>query len=149
MIRTLSFAVALAAVSALSVSGRDSDEAAIRRTVQYYFDGGRTGDSLALRKAFHPDARMLFVREGKLAVVPIGDYIRRVAEGKPAAGTPDSTQRRIASLDVVGDAAVARLELVRPDMVVTDYMSLLRVEGQWVIVNKIFDRQATQGHAGK
>ncbi len=32
-------------------------------------------------------------------------------------------------------------------MMVTDYMSLLKVYGRWVIVNKIFSRAAAKGHA--
>ena len=67
-----------AAAAAADLSARWADEAAIRQTVQHYFDGGKNRDSLALRKAFHPEARMLFAREGKLVVVPIGEYITRV-----------------------------------------------------------------------
>ena len=119
---------------------KGADEAAIRQTVQYYFDGGRNRDSLTLRKAFHPDARMLFAREGKLVVVPIAEYITRVGSEKAVPGAVDSTERKVVSVDVEGDAAVAKLELRRPDMVLTDYMSLLKVDGRWLIVNKIFTR---------
>lgn len=55
-------------------------------------------------------------------------------------GEVDSTVRRVVSVDVVGDAAIAKLELKRPDALLTDYMSLLEVDGRWVIVNKIFTR---------
>ena len=138
-------AAALLLASAADLSARWADEAAIRRTVQYYFDGGKNRDSVALRKAFHPDARMLFVRDGQLAVVPIGEYIARVAGDKPP-GETDSTRRRVTSVDVAGDAAVARLELERPDALLTDYMSLLKVDGRWVIVNKIFTRKTRREH---
>jgi hypothetical protein len=132
---------ALLAAGAADLSARWADEAAIRQTVQYYFDGGKNRDSLALRKAFHPEARMLFAREGKLVVVPIAEYITRVGSDRPKPGEVDSTGRRVISVDVVGDAAVAKLELKRPDAVLTDYMSLLKVDGRWVIVNKIFTRE--------
>ena len=130
-----------AVLGAADLSARWADEAAVRQTVQYYFDGGKNRDSVALRKAFHPEARMLFAKDGKLVVVPIGEYIARVAgdSGKP--GEVDSTKRRVTSVDVTGDAAIARLELERPDAVLTDYMSLLKVDGRWVIVNKIFTRE--------
>jgi hypothetical protein len=139
-------AAALLLAGAADLSARWADEAAIRQTVQYYFDGGKNRDSVALRKAFHPDARMLFVRDGKLAVVPIGEYIARVAENQLKPGEVDSTKRRVTSVDVAGDAGVARLELERPDALVTDYMSLLKVEGRWVIVNKIFTRETRREH---
>ena len=131
---------------AADLSARWADEAAIRQTVQYYFDGGMNRDSVALRKAFHPDARMLFVRDGQLVVVPIGEYIARVAGDRPKPGEVDSTRRRVTSVDVAGDAGVARLELEGPDALVTDYMSLLKVDGRWVIVNKIFTRETRREH---
>lgn len=132
--------VALLAAGAADLSARRADEAAVRQAVQHYFDGGRNRDSVALRKAFHPEARMLFARDGKLVLVPIGDYIARVAADRLEPGEVDSTVRRVVSVDVVGDAAIAKLELKRPDALLTDYMSLLEVDGRWVIVNKIFTR---------
>jgi hypothetical protein len=33
------------------------------------------------------------------------------------------------------------VELERPDALLTDYMSLLKVDGRWQIVNKIFTRE--------
>ena len=139
---------AFLAAGAADLSARWADEAAIRQTVQYYFDGGRNRDSLALRKAFHPDARMLFAREGKLVVVPIAEYITRVGSEKAEPGAVDSTERKVVSVDVEGDAAVAKLELRRPDGVLTDYMSLLKVDGQWLIVNKIFTRETRRERVG-
>ena len=90
-------AAAVLTPSATHLSARRTDEAAIRQTVQYYFDGGRMGDSATLRRAFHPDARMLFVRDSALAIVPIGEYIARVAGNPPKPGAADSTVRRIVS----------------------------------------------------
>ena len=139
---------ALLAAGAADLSARWADEAAIRQTVQYYFDGGKNRDSLTLRKAFHPEARMLFAREGKLVVVPIGEYITRVGSESLKPGEVDSTERKVVSVDVVGDAAVAKLELKRPNAVLTDYMSLLKVDGRWLIVNKIFTRDMREHVSG-
>ncbi len=139
---------ALLAAGAADLSARWADEAAIRQTVQYYFDGGKNRDSLTLRKAFHPEARMLFAREGKLVVVPIGEYITRVGSESLKPGEVDSTERKVVSVDVVGDAAVAKLELKRPNVVLTDYMSLLKLDGRWLIVNKIFTRDMREHVSG-
>ena len=139
---------ALLAAGAADLSARWADEAAIRQTVQYYFDGGKNRDSLTLRKAFHPEARMLFAREGKLVVVPIGEYITRVGSESLRPGEVDSTERKVVSVDVVGDAAVAKLELKRPNAVLIDYMSLLKVDGRWLIVNKIFTRDIREHVSG-
>lgn len=82
----LSLVVGTLVLPGAGLSARRAEEAAIRQTVQSYFDGRRNGDSISLRKAFHGEARMLFVRDSGLAVVPIGENIRRVAENKPKAG---------------------------------------------------------------
>lgn len=139
-------AAALVLAGAADLSARWADEAAIRQTVQYYFDGGKNRDSVALRKAFHPEARMLFAKDGKLVVVPIGEYIARVAENKLKPGEVDSTKRRVTTVDVAGDAALAKLELERPNALITDYMSLLKVDGRWQIVNKIYTRETRREH---
>jgi hypothetical protein len=138
-----------AALTTAGVASRYPDETAIKQTIQYYFDGGRMGDSVTLRKAFHPDARMLFVRDSALTAIPIGEYITRVGQNPPKPGAVDSTKRRIVNVDIAGDAAVAKLELERPDMLVTDYMSLLRIDGKWVIVNKIFSRTMVKKQAAR
>ena len=109
-----------------------ADEAAIRATVQHYFDGG-----MSVRKAFHPTARMTFVRDS-LMVVPIEDYIRR-AEANAGQGG-GWREKRIASIDIANTVAVAKLELASGDNRVTDYMTLLKIDGEWLIVNKSFSR---------
>jgi hypothetical protein len=134
-------ATALLLAGAADLNARWADEAAIRQTVQHYFDGGKNRDSVALRKAFHPEARMLFAKDGKLVLVPIGEYIAGSSKNKPKPGEVDSTKRRVVEVDVAGDAAVAKLELERPDALITDYMSLIKIEGRWQIVNKVFTRE--------
>ena len=42
---------------------------------------------------------------------------------------------------VTGDVAVVKVELDYPDAFLTDYFTLLKVDGKWMIRNKIFTRQ--------
>jgi hypothetical protein len=44
-------------------------------------------------------------------------------------------------VDVTGDAAVAKVVLDYPNALFTDYMSFLRIGGEWRIVNKTFTVQ--------
>ncbi len=37
-----------------------------------------------------------------------------------------------------GDAAVGKIVLDYPGVYIVDYMSLLKVDGRWQIINKIF-----------
>ena len=150
MTRTMLLAAPVAAALALAapplLSSR-ADEAAIRATVQRYFDGQRNGDADLMGSAFAPGANMIFVRDSALAIMPIPEFVERVREGaakekaapKPA-NPPAPAPQKVASVDIAGNAAVARLETRRPDMVVVDFMTLLKVRGEWLVVNKSFDR---------
>ncbi|HEY7461245.1 MAG TPA: nuclear transport factor 2 family protein [Gemmatimonadota bacterium] len=117
---------------------RSADEAAIRRILQVYLDGHATGKRGVLAGAFHPDARLSWMREGAYTTRTLEEYLQGFP-GKPA---EDEAQwrRRIVSVDVAGTAAVAKLELDHPARRITDYMTLLETsDGEWRIVHKSFD----------
>ena len=137
--------LALAGAAAMTAASRPNpDETAIRRHIErYYFEGVRHADTAAAHRAFHPVAVMYSVRDDTLVQRSIPDWLKAIAERAPRPPTPDAVQRRVVSVDVTGTAATAKLELVQSDAVITDYMSLLKVNGEWTVVGKIFDRQPT------
>ena len=117
------------------------DEQGIRQAVQYYFDGGRNADSATMGKGFEQSvAHMIYVRDNKLNDVPIPEFLARIHNQRTPEFKPDSNQRRVVSVDFAGNAGIAKLETVTPQNLVIDYMSLVKVDGRWKIVNKIFDR---------
>lgn len=128
-------ALALAFNAAAQTPPAD-DEAGVRAALQHYLNGHATGDPEEFKKAFHPDARMTFVREGKITITPISEYIAR-ASGKPPADEAKRV-RRITSVEVVGNAAFGRIELDYPTTFFVDYMSLLKENGRRVIIAKSF-----------
>jgi len=116
-----------------------AERAAVEETVGHYFKGGDTGSSAEMRKAFHPAAMMFFVdKEGAMTGVSMPEWFARIdansKDAKPA------LSRKVAMVDVDGDAAVAKLVSTVPNMQIEDYMFLLRVGGTWRIVGKIFHR---------
>ena len=138
---TLTLAAALAlcgAAAALRPAARaeEREGAAVRAAIEHYFRGHATGDGEHFRRVFHPDSKLFFVRDGKVTQLTSADYIAR-APGKPA---PDEAarRRRVESVDVAGNAAVAKVVLDYPAARFTDYMSMLKVDGEWKIVNKTF-----------
>ena len=133
----LSFTVlALILVGCTPVLAQSSEEAAVREAIEHYFRGHATGQGEHFRKVFHPDAKLFFIREGKLTQWTAEEYISR-ASGKPP---DDEAQRKrtIDSIDIAGNAAFVKITLDYPKVVFTDYMSMLKVDGRWVIVNKTF-----------
>ena len=73
--------------------------------------------------------------------MPISDFLSRVEAN--ADRPQGEVTKSIISIDRFGNAAVAKLELDRPTSTIYDYMSLLKIDGQWLIVNKIFDMEKT------
>jgi hypothetical protein len=137
------------AVALAGAARTDPDERAIRRHIERnYFEGVRRSDTAAAHRAFHPVVTMYFVRDGAFAQRSIPDWLGGIAERAPDPPVPDSVPRRILDVDVTGNAAMAKLELGYPDALVTDYMSLLKVDGEWTIVGKIFERRPRPPRAG-
>ena len=137
-------AIGIAGLSVPLLAARpvNPDEEAIRKVVGYYFEGGTAGDSSIVAKAFHKSAMMFFVRDTAFVQMPIfSEYLARVAAPRPAGAPRDQTKKEIISIDIAGTAAVAKLRLTQPNAELTDYMSLLKIGGEWKIVNKIFDRK--------
>jgi hypothetical protein len=149
--RTYLGTLMLAGAAALTAAARtDPDETAIRRHIErYYFEGVRNADTAAAHRAFHPVLTMYSVRDGELAPRTVTDWLKSIAERAPRPPKPDAVPRRIVSVDVTGSAAMAKLELAYPEATVTDYMSLLKVDGEWTIVGKIFDRRPATAQAGR
>ena len=120
----------------LPVRAQNAEEAAVRETIENYFRGHATGNGEYFKKAFHTDAKLFWIRDGQLAERTSAEFING-ASGKPA---PDEAQRkrRIESIDITGNAAIVKVSLDYPDAHIIDYMSMLKVDGQWKIVNKTF-----------
>lgn len=137
----------VAAVSALAVTAgawmnaRAADEAAVRAALNHYIQGHATGDPSHMRIAFHPAARLFWSSADTLATRTSEEYISR-SPGKPAADEASGVRkRRIESVDVTGNAATGKIVLDYPDAYIVDYMSLLKTNGEWKIINKIFMTQ--------
>lgn len=120
-----------------NVVAQNDETAAARVPVEMYLKAQATGDPEYIRKAFHPEAKLFFNRDGKFTQLTRDEFASRFS-GKPAA---DEAQRKrtIDSITVTGDAAMAKLTLDYPNAVLTDYLSLLKVDGEWKIVHKIFN----------
>jgi hypothetical protein len=132
-----------AARAASSGRADHEDEAGVRKALGYYLEGHATGQGSAFARAFHPEGRLFINRDGKFTQLTSAEYIARASGAAPA----DEAQRRrrIDFIDVTGDVAVAKIILEHPGVTLTDYMSLLKVDGEWRIVNKIVNasRQPT------
>lgn len=134
--RLLVLSTMVLCLGAFALRPQADETEAIRQALQYYLDGHATGDAEVMAKAFHPTARLQFVRNGEASVRSLESYLGGMS-GEPASDESDR-ERRVVMVDYVGTVAVAKIELDYPRVLFTDYMQLLKVDGEWKIVNKIY-----------
>lgn len=132
-------------LSAVGAFAQDSQKAAVRVPLENYIKGHETGDPEFMRKAFHTEGNLIFVRDGKYTTRSFAEYIGGMS-GKPAADEA-KRKRSIESIDVAGNAAIARIILDYPSVKFIDYMTLLKINGEWKIVNKSFYAEPKQAAA--
>ena len=108
---------------------------AIAKTVQHYIDGARSGRGDDMRPAFHEDATIFGYDGAELFAGPIQILFDFNDENGPAT----ELQARIASIDLTDTVATVRLEIDNwTGSRYTDLFTLLKVDGQWKIMNKVF-----------
>jgi hypothetical protein len=138
LILTLAFSTA--AVPALRAQAPAGDDrVAVRAVVENYLHGLKFNDVESLKKAFWPDAKLFFIKsDGTLGQLTQTEWYAGFAQ---AAGKESKADLKIASLEVTNDAAAVKVVETYPSSRYTDYISLLRFDGRWQIVNKIYTEQ--------
>ncbi len=107
----------------------------IANVVQKYIEGARSGRGDDMNPAFHKDATIFGYVGEELFAGPIQQLFDWNDENGPAT----ALQARIASIDLIDTVATVRLEL--DDWTghrYTDLFTLLRVDEEWKIMNKVF-----------
>ncbi len=120
-------------MSIMSTDVREHD--AIAKTLQHYIDGTRSGNGDDMKPAFHKDATIFGYAGADLFGGPIQQLFDWSDENGPAA----ELQARVASIDLAGTVATVRLELTNlKGARYTDMFTLLKVDGEWKILSKVF-----------
>jgi len=121
------------------MSAPTPDEVAVRAALEHYIQGHATGDGAHMRLAFNSAGRLFWSSADTLATRTADEYIARMP-GKPAPDEATGVRKRsIEIVDVTGNAAIGKVVLDYPDAHIVDYMSLLKTNGEWKIINKIFN----------
>ena len=115
----------------INVSERD----AIAKAVQHYIDGAKSGRGDDMRPAFHKDATIFGYAGADLFAGPI----QLLFDWNDQNGPATDLEATITNIDVVGTAATVRLELDNlGGHRYTDMFTMLKVDGEWKIMNKVF-----------
>ncbi len=119
----------------LTAFTQTTDEAAARACLEDYM----SGDGVRMEKAFHTSATMKYIdaKTGEFKDVPIADFIARVK----ANTTKQERKIEIVSLNMEGNAANGKIKIETDKAILYDYMNMLKINGEWKIVSKIFSRK--------
>ncbi|MCA9295833.1 MAG: nuclear transport factor 2 family protein [Phycisphaerales bacterium] len=108
---------------------------AIARVLEIYIDGARSGKSADLASAFHEDATIFGYVGPDLFAGPIQEFYAWHDDNGPAS----TVQARTSQIDLAHTIATVRMEI--DDWTghrFTDMFTLLKVDGTWKIMNKVF-----------
>ena len=118
-----------------------TDTELITATLMDYIEGSTNGQPKRLEKAFYPDLNLYYVKNNSIAVWSGKDYILDTKEGKPT-----GESGKILSIDYENNAAVAKVEISNPRSAspYVDYFMLLKTEGKWTIIHKMFTKKTSK-----
>lgn len=142
------FAVFVALVIAAPLSAQQqgavttniTEEAKVREVIALYFRAHETGSGAFIQQIFHPELKMMGVRNDSLVVRSAEQYWSGFS-GRPAAD--EATRRRwIDRVEVFGHAANVRVVLDYPTVTYVDFFALLKIDGEWKIVSKVYATEA-------
>jgi hypothetical protein len=110
----------------------------IAATVQDYFSGMYYRDISRLRQAFHPQAFLFGHLQGSFVRISLDQWLRIVEAESVPAENGEPFDMRILTTDTTGRAGFVKVVDLYQGLRFTDYLSLVKVDDQWMIVNKTF-----------
>jgi hypothetical protein len=110
-------------------------EAAVRRVVDAYMQAQRSGEGRYIREAFHPAARIYFLRADTLGSISAAEFAARFSGAPPSSGSGVRTMR-VTNVAITGTLAVATVQMVDSASTVTDALTLMKLGTGWTIVAK-------------
>lgn len=116
-----------------------ADHSAVVALMEHYFDGLYHADSNTLRRVFHPRLAYICATEGDALYLDLDSYMTRVEGRVPPAARQDRRDDRILEIAFASDR-LARVEarMVMMGRLFHDVLTLIREDGEWRIVTKVF-----------
>lgn len=107
----------------------ENETEVIRQVIRQYLDVTDKKNAEGIKKAFHPDTKLMSVGKNGLNQMSLDEWWGRISR------IPGQVERtsQVTVLEVSGLAAVVKVDFGRSK----DYLSLLKINGEWKIVNKV------------
>jgi len=108
---------------------------AIAEVLNKYLEGNAKGNSAATKLAFHEKATIFGVNGNEL----LGPEIQKLYAIVDTLEPSPNARTAIARIDIAGTAANARVDSENvAGLHFTDFFNLLKIDGKWSIVNKVY-----------
>lgn len=115
------------------------DRAGLEQTIQLYFDGLYEGNADKLAQVFHPSSALTWEQDGQISILTRDEWLKLVRE------RPSPQSRQLARDDGIlmldhssPTTAIVKVKCQIPPRHFTDYLNLIRVDGRWVVVQKVY-----------
>jgi len=116
-----------------------SDFAAVTRVLETYFDGLYHADTDRLAVVFHPKAIYATADEVPLLYRTMDEYFPVVEKRESPASRAEPRRDAIDAIEFAGEStAFARVRCSIGTRDFTDFLTLVRTEGAWRIMAKVF-----------
>ena len=111
-----------------------------------YFAGLRHSDTARLGRVFHPEAHYFCATTGTLQHLDMAQYFPIVDKRPSPASQGHASTDRILAIEFAGPVtAFAKVECSVPPKFFTDFLVLLKLDGRWRIVSKVFHYEVVNG----
>ena len=115
------------------------DRAGVEKLIQTYFDGLYEGDADKLASVFAATSSLTWVHEGEVRTLTRDAWLAVVRGRQSPISRGLARDDGILMLDHAGlDTALVKVKCQIPPLYFTDYLSLLRTQGRWQIVQKVY-----------
>lgn len=113
--------------------------AAVARVMARYYEGLYYGDVELLGQVFHPGATYATVSGGELLQLGMDAYLPVVAGRASPATRGEAFGYELSSISFAGpDTALVRMRSSMLGKHFDDFLSLIRIGGEWRIIAKVF-----------
>jgi hypothetical protein len=119
----------------------NDDSRRVNHVIENYFQGIYSGDVRLLESTLHKDALLFGDINGTPYFKKLTDYIRGVRERKSPKELGEKFQMKVVSLEITNSLAVAKLSSPMFGFNYIDYLSIHKIEDDWLIVNKLFTKR--------
>lgn len=110
----------------------------IQKVIDDYFHGIFEGDIQKLKAVFHPSTVLFGDIKGQPYLKNLDDYLDGVKNRKSPQDLGEAFRMKTLSVEVIGNNAIVKLHSPMLGYNYYDFLTLSKIEGKWLIVNKLF-----------